>query len=236
MDWTPPIPQCAHWGLPPKGEARCPRSRACLPLRGRWHRRILPPPPQGGGGSGVSCLPLRGRCQRRVTPAADGRGSPLPSPVSLRTSAAALVWQSVSFVFVGEGLAPPADMRPCPTDGRAMLGPTEQTNLSPYHAPWISIRRRRRHHNSSLFIFHSSFFIFHSSPRPNRKTPPARHARRRRFSLFPLHCSLFRAAEDVGPYIPGRRGRRPLHSGLSRTPAPTGFLFTRRRAGRGSAC
>ena len=29
----PPIPQCAHWGLPPKGEARA-QAVSCLPFRG----------------------------------------------------------------------------------------------------------------------------------------------------------------------------------------------------------
>ena len=41
----PPIPQCAHWGLPPRGKQGLERSLAS---------------PSGGGGSGVSCLPLRG--------------------------------------------------------------------------------------------------------------------------------------------------------------------------------
>ena len=78
------------------------------------------------------------------------------------------------------GDQPPAYLRLCLTGGRALLGPTGQTELSPYHAPWISIRAAQWHTS----IIHFSLFILHFSPS----------------SLFSLPCSLFRAVEGAGPY------------------------------------
>ena len=42
-----------------------------------------------------------------------------------------LAWQSVSFVSVGEGLAPPADPRRCPKNGRGQAPPLRSRPTSP---------------------------------------------------------------------------------------------------------
>ncbi len=77
----------------------------------------------------------------------------------------------------------PADLRPCPTTGgdipeRALSpAPTQQTNVSPCHAPWISTCAAQRHTS----ILHSSFFILPFSPVPYS-------------SLFPRSTTVSKAA------------------------------------------
>ena len=68
-DWNSPYSPVCALGTSPKGEARA-RAVSCLPLRGRWQRRVLPPPP---GALGVpQCAHWGGGGT------ADGRGSPAP--------------------------------------------------------------------------------------------------------------------------------------------------------------
>ena len=101
-----------------------------------------------------------GTARRRWQPpipreAADGRGSP---------------WQSASPVSsVGAIHESPADLRPDPTDGRAMLGPTVVAIRIPRPRRGRRPRRPAPSLHSSRFIFHFSLF----PPLRRAKTPRA---------------------------------------------------------------
>ena len=193
---------------------------ACLPTpwqsaplrRGRRPRRPASPVSVGEGLSACCALrPRRGGLaslsEGGVAGACAGDGgspkdSTTPSVCSAQTHIPRRGWrprQPVPPSPVGAIAESPADPRPCPTSGPpGASAPTQQTDISPRHAPRISIRRRRRHLN-----FHCSFFILHF-----RSASPV--SRRKNFSLPLLTnisaCDILRSRYIGRRYI-GRRGR-----------------------------